>query len=273
MANKLQEILSPLNTSGKTKTVKIGHTYPHGVSRQYTSDMRKIVRALFNEVKEIILPEIKEQVAQRDGVRQDGLRDILIKIRLLSNNIVNGQGLATEYAQKTYAANEKNISNSIERSLGIAINLPEGDLSHVEDWVENNTLLIQDLQQEYLTRIQKSVASGFTQGKTNREIAKEIQKATGITWRRAKTISRNEIGNLNAQINIERNKELGIEEAEWVAVMDERTRGNPGGLYPNAKPSHWKNDGKTFKWSEGLNGELPGQPINCRCFGRSIIKL
>ena len=76
-------MLQPLNTSGKPKAIKIGHTYPHGVSRQYTADMRKIVRHLAKQVKEIILPEIKAQVEQRDGVRNDSLTDILVQIKLL----------------------------------------------------------------------------------------------------------------------------------------------------------------------------------------------
>ena len=266
----IKEILQPLNTSGKPKTIKVGNTYPHVVSAQYTADMRKIIKALAEQVKEIIIPEINTQVKQRDGVRQDGLADILIQINLLKENILNGTGLATEFALKTYTANEKRITNSIERSIGIAVNLPEGSLSHVDDWVANNSLLIRDLQDEYLTSIQKSVANGFTTGKTSREIAKEIQKATGITWRRAKTISRNEIGNLNSQITQERNKELGIEKARWMTMQDERVRGNPGGLYPKARPSHFARDGKTFEWSKGIDGELPGQPINCLPFESKV---
>lgn len=266
-------MLQPLNTSGKPKAIKIGHTYPHGVSRQYTADMRKIVRHLAKQVKEIILPEIKTQVEQRDGARNDSLTDILVQIKLLKENIFPGIALANEYALKTYEANERNISNSIERSVGVAVKLPEGDLTRVNDWVTNNELLIQDLQEEYLTRIKKSVASGYTQGKTNREIAKDIEKATGITWRRANTIARNEVGNLNAEINQQRSKELGIEKAQWMTVSDERVRGRPGGLYPNARPSHWARHGEVYDINKGIDGEFPGMPVNCRCYAVSVIDL
>lgn len=311
-------MLQPLNTSGKPKAIKIGHTYPHGVSRQYTSDMRKIIRHLAKQVKEIILPEINNQVEQRDGVRNDsaieidpsmlikrvdrfeeyddelrfdeyeydvirddirldsdgdrmdGLSDILVQIKLLKDNIFPGIALANEYALKTYTANERNISTAIEKSVGVAVNLPQGDLTRVNDWVTNNELLIQDLQEEYLTRIQKSVASGYTTGKTNREIAKDIEKATGITWRRANTIARNEVGNLNAEINQQRSKELGIEKGIWRTMRDTRVRGNPGGLYPKARPSHFANEGKTFELDKGLNGELPGGPINCLPYSSKV---
>lgn len=321
MSSELKNMLQPLNTSGKPKRIKIGHTYPHAVSRQYTADMRKIVRYMAKQVKKIVIPEINTQVSQRDGVRNDslitidsamlisrvdrfeylddelrfdeyeydvirddirldsqgermdGLMDILVQIKLLKDNIFPGIALANEYALKTYDANERNITSSIERSVGVAVKLPQGDLTRVNDWVTNNELLIQDLQEEYLTRIQKSVANGYTTGKTNREIAKDIQRATDITWRRANTIARNEVGNLNAEINQQRSKELGIEKGIWRTMRDTRVRGNPGGLYPKARPSHFANEGKAFDLDRGLNGELPGEPPQCRCFYESVIEL
>lgn len=312
----LKEILQPLNTSGKPKEVKIGMTYPHGVSRQYTADLRRIVRALAKEVQQRVMPEVRKALKERkdsfdifegmptvmhrdlfadycefmpkfdsdvyeiiddsvrlDDERMDGLSDVLVALRLISNNLIPGEGLATSYAEKTEYQNDKNITRQIEKQLGIAISLPESELANVDDWIAENTQLIQNLQTEYLNRIQESIRTGFRESRTSRQIAKDIQKATGITWRRAQLIAVNEVGNLNAQINKERNEELGIDKAEWISSRDERVRGNPGGLYPDARPSHWANDGKIFKWSEGLNGELPGQPIRCRCFGRSIIEL
>ena len=269
--NKLADILEPLNASGKEKTLQIGNTYPHGVNRQYTGDLRKIVAAMAMQVKDILLPELKQQIKNRD-VRNDDLNDLLIKINLIKPTIFSGESLANEYATKTYMANEKNITSAVEKSTGFAIKLPVGDTSMTQDWIAENTMLIQDMQEEYLAKVRKKVSTGFTQGKLYKDIAKDIQKETGITWRRAKLISRNEIGNLNAQINEERNKELGIDTAIWRNVQDIRVRGNPSGLYPKAKPSHWTNEGKEFKWSEGLHGELPGMPINCRCWAQSIIK-
>ena len=271
--NKLSDILEPLNTSGKPKTLAIGSTYPHTIDREYTADLRKIVKAIALEVKSKVLPELKEQIKARDTrndseeERADALIDVLNAMNGINNFVFTGESLAEKYASKTYLSNEGKITSAIEKSTGIAIRLPLGDQTLANDWIANNTLLIKDMQTEYLAKINKRISAGFTQGKTYQSIAKEIQKETGMTWRRAKLISRNEIGNLNAQINQERNKELGITKATWVSVMDERTRGNPSGKYPDSKPSHWANNGKEFEWSKGLHGELPGEPINCRCFG------
>lgn len=309
----IRDILAPLNTTGKTKKITIGHTYPHGVSRQYTADMRKIVSALAEEIKREVMPLVREDLSSNQvrsdiaeellsceweihtdklerfdselrfdsynyelpkssNSRLDSLSDSLAAIRRIAQNIVPGLGLATEYARKTYQANERNLSRGIERSLGVEVNLPEGSTDLLTDWIEENELYIEDLQEEYLKRIQKAVSNGYTKNLRYSEVAKDIQKATGITWRRAQHIAVDQIGTLNGLVTRERNEELGISKAIWRTMRDEKVRGNPGGLYPNARPSHWARDGEEFSWNEGIDGELPGTPNRCRCFGESIIE-
>lgn len=270
----IKDILQPLNASGKPKEIKIGVTYPHGVARQYTADMRKIVKELAERIKTELMPVVREQFKQRqDGVRMDGISDMLVVLRLIKQDFVSGQSLSTEYAQSTYQHNEKSINDAIEKQLGVLVQLPVSDTEAVSDWVAQNSELITDMQAEYLRRVQQSITNGFLTGKSTKQVAQEIQKATNITWRRANTIARNEIGNLNAQINTKRNQELGITEGIWRGQRDERERGNPNGLYPNAKPSHWANEGKRFKIGVGINGISPGEEILCRCWTESIIPL
>lgn len=318
MTSKIKDVLQPLNTSGKPKEIKIGVTYPHGVARQYTADMRKIVKGLAERIKAELMPVVREQFKQRqDGVRMDsidnhktekrldkfeylddkerfddyeydlindsvrmdsgermdGISDMLVALRLIKQGFANGDSLSTEYAQSTYQHNEKSINDAIEKQLGVLVQLPVSDTEAVSDWVAQNSELITDMQEEYLRRVQQSITNGFLTGKSTKQVTQEIQKATNITWRRANTIARNEIGNLNSQINTKRNQELGITEGIWRGQRDERERGNPNGLYPNARPSHWDREGKRFKISEGINGERPGEPILCRCWMESVIPL
>ena len=274
MESRLKAILQPLNTSGKPKKIKIGHTYPHGVSRQYTADMRKIIKAMTQEINRDLMPIIKSDVQSKNGnKRMDSLSEVMAKIRQMLDRLIPGILLAERYATETYQANERNISNSIKRSLGIEINLPISELNMMEDWVSTNVMYIQDLQEEYLKRIQKAVVNGYTKNSKYSEIAEEIQKATGITWRRANTIAQDQIGTLNGLVTKERNKELGIEKARWRTLSDERVRGDPSGFYPNARPSHYAREGVEFDWDKGINGEVPGEPIRCRCFAESIIEL
>lgn len=318
LASMIKDILQPLNTSGNPKEIKIGATYPHGVARQYTADMRKIVKELAGRIKSELMPVVREQFKQRqDGVRMDsidnykterrvdrfycldmedrfddyeydlindsvrmdssermdGIADMLVALRLIKQGFKSGESLSTEYAQSAYQHNEKSINDAIEKQLGVLIQLPVSDVNAVNDWIAQNSELITDMQAEYLRRVQQSITNGFLTGKSTKQVTQEIQKATNITWRRANTIARNEIGNLNSQINTKRNEELGITEGIWRGQRDERERGNPNGLYPNAVPSHWDREGKRFKISEGINGERPGEPILCRCWTESVIPL
>jgi len=49
-------------------------------------------------------------------------------------------------------------------------------------------------------------------------------------------------------LNRNRQEDLGVMGYDWRNVGDERVRGNPVGLYKNAKYDHWHREGKGFKW-------------------------
>lgn len=302
----LVESLKAVNTTGKPIKIKIGHTYPHRVANQYSADMRKLVKAIATEFKKEVMPQVKAEIKQRDermdseciydvetiadplskydddgfrfdsydihNVRNDGVADILLMIRRMIGNIFPGESMALNFGGAVYQANEKSISEPVQKRLGMAIPLPAGDRSLVDAWVIENTSMIEDLQSTYLKRMQGTISRGYTQGLTYSDIAKQIQQDTDITWRRAKNIARDQVGDLNAAVTKERNEELGIKKGLWRTMQDERVRGDPNGLYPKARPSHYAREGQEFDWDEGIDGELPGQPILCRCYGESVIE-
>jgi SPP1 gp7 family putative phage head morphogenesis protein len=102
-------------------------------------------------------------------------------------------------------------------------------------------------------------------GSSTKDIQSKLFEDNDITLRRARLIARDQIGKLNAEITEKRHKELGVTEYIWDAAMDERTRGNPTGLYPNAKYSHWDREGKVFKYSDPPEDGPPGYSYQCRC--------
>jgi len=52
----------------------------------------------------------------------------------------------------------------------------------------------------------------------------------------------------------------------------ERSAGNPSGLYPNAKPSHWARNGKTYSWNKPPEGGHPGERVGCGCHAQMVIE-
>jgi len=304
---KLSDALKPLKKTKRPVRIRIGHTYPRRIEAGYAADLRKMVKVISEEVKVSVMPALKAELQARDfrmdsadvpripfvdnlvryddanadvGImtqpdpeRLDGLADVLGIIRRLLSNLFPGQSLAERYAAETYASNEKDIAKAITNSLGISVALPGGDSQLLNAWIVDNTSMIEDLQGTYLRRIQRSISDGFVKGLRYEEIAKQIQKDTDISWRRAKNIARDQVGTLNAMVTKERNAELGVDEFIWRTMRDERVRGNPGGRYPNARPSHWAREGQKYSWKSGANGEFPGTPILCRCYAESVIEI
>lgn len=302
---KLTDSLKPFKRSNRPVRIRIGHTYPRRVEAGYAADLRKMVKAISDEVKQSVMPALKQELQARDfrmdsadvpripfidnlvrydeadfGLmtqpdpeRLDGLADVLGIIRRLLSNLFPGQSLAEQYAAATYASNEKDIAKAVTSSLGIQVALPGGDTNLLNAWVVDNTSIIEDLQGTYLRRIQRSISDGFVKGLRYEEIAKQIQQDTDISWRRAKNIARDQVGTLNAMVTKERNAELGVDEFIWRTMRDERVRGNPGGRYPNARPSHYAREGQKYSWKTGANGEFPGTPILCRCYAESVIEI
>ena len=82
-----------------------------------------------------------------------------------------------------------------------------------------------------------SLRTSIEKGKSISQVTSEIMKAGQVTQSRAANIARNEIKNLTSQLNTRRSVNAGFDIYEWQNSGDERVRGNPGGLYPNAKPS------------------------------------
>ncbi|MGL5282428.1 MAG: minor capsid protein [Plesiomonas shigelloides] len=304
---KLKDYLKHYKRSNRPIKIKIGHTYPHRVETSYANDMRAIVRAITNEINNLVMPALKEELKVRDAKsermdsnvpriplhdplirydgmdvctltmpdpeRMDGLADVLGIIRFLMKNLFPAASLASSFAQRTYNANEKKVEQAVAKSLGIAIALPGGDQSVIDSWVVDNTSMIDDLQSTYLLRIQRAVSDGYVKGQPYTEIAKGIQKETGIAWRRAKNIARDQIGTLNGLVTKHRDEELGVDEFIWRTMRDARVRGNPSGLYPKARPSHFAREGKSYSWKEGAGGEFPGTPILCRCYAEAVIEI
>ena len=101
----------------------------------------------------------------------------------------------------------------------------------------------------------------------------EINAARAVRIARTESLMAQSIGQAAAMKDAERSTGEKIWKM-WVNAGDERVRGNPGGLYPNAEHDHWVLQGQvrpsSKSFSNGLmfprdpSGEA-GDVINCRC--------
>jgi SPP1 gp7 family putative phage head morphogenesis protein len=108
----------------------------------------------------------------------------------------------------------------------------------------------------------QQLTEGIQRGEGVPQLTKRISEVADIGYARAETIARRETMNAVNQGAIDRYKQAGFTQLEWLAALDERTC---------TRAIEWM--GKTYAGCGGLNGQvfdidkfpqLPAHP-NCRC--------
>lgn len=169
----------------------------------------------------------------------------------------------------------RKFNEAMRSAIGIDLGrviVGEGIEDQIAAAVQRHVSLIRGLATETARRIETALIGAMTTGLANRGIADILTREFGLSRRRAALIARDQAGSFNGSLNRIRQQAMGVTQYQWSTSLDERVRGNPGGKYPNARPSHWGREGKTFKWSDPPSDGHPGQPINCRCTARAIIE-
>jgi SPP1 gp7 family putative phage head morphogenesis protein len=137
---------------------------------------------------------------------------------------------------------------------------------------ERHAALIKGLTAELEKRIASRIGDLMVAGASNKAIADVLVDEFGFGLRRAAFIARDQAAKFNGELNRYRQQGMGVTEFIWSTRRDTRVRGNPDGKYPNAKPSHWAREGKTYRWNDPPDGEWPGIPIGCRCVAKAVIE-
>lgn len=147
----------------------------------------------------------------------------------------------------------------------------------VERWQQANVGLITRIPAEQIARdgvwISERIRAGAHVGRLTDELAARHM----IGERHARVIARDQTGKLSGNVSQAMQQAAGVSRYVWRTVGDERVRGNPGGRYPDAIPSHWELDGQVFAWDSpppaGPGDRLghPGSAIQCRCYADPIL--
>lgn len=193
-------------------------------------------------------------------------------------------------ASGVFIFNKVQFKKSLRSSLGVEIDIrePWEDIV-IKAWTNRNVSLIKGAVDDYRKKIQEAIINGIETGQTSQSLTQSILKINkNFTKNRANLIARDQINKINGALTRRRQIDVGIKLYEWLTALDERVRGNPNGLYPNAKPKHsvlhgltmrWDNPnlysddgGKTWKKRSSIGGVTlpPGFDINCRCAATPI---
>lgn len=123
--------------------------------------------------------------------------------------------------------------------------------------------LIKTIEAKYLGDVERTLAQG--QGLHVEALTKRLQERFAVSESRARFWARDQALKLNSAVTQDRFAAAGIARYVWTTANDDRVRGNPSGLYPDAEPDHWAREGKEFALDDPPEGGHPGEDYNCRC--------
>lgn len=239
-----------------------------GLERDYTERLLVLVQLVESELGELLaaLPWLAAStVATRaDAGEGDTVRAIMDKIRERVRrrvSVTELERLGREVAGRVSAHAREQLFRQIRAVVGVDLFVSDARVAPLVDgFVSENVSLVRDIPERLVSDLENTVVRGLRQGASTRQLTDAIQERLGVARKRAKVIARDQIGSLNGQINAARHRAMGVKRFVWRTSGDERVR-----------REHASRDGRVYEYSSPPGGELPGEPINCRCFAEPVI--
>lgn len=239
--------------------------------RAYEAALRKILRGAAKEVRDGIIPayqverrQRREQAKLQQDVERDWFRALLALRTELSR-------VATETVERVLRLEAEKHTDSFlsnaKRVFGIdlrAVVLQEDLEEYLRAAAGRNASLIQNVSDDLQKRIEQAVYANSIAGNSVKTLREQLKTQFGIVDRRARLIARDQTAKLNSDLDRIRQEQAGVTSYTWLTSRDERVRDR-----------HKRLDGKQYKWGERTgaeNGLPPGQPVNCRCVARGLVK-
>ena len=240
---------------------------PVKIERRYARAIKKIVRAMNRRVAREIRPHLA--AALREMKNDAALDDIDAAFDRLNAGF-----------DAVFSASAGNAIFELLETLDRRFSFRGTPLvysDHINAFVRSALIVnargVSDLAEAHSRRIRNAVYDGIIAGLTTKEIGKMLQKATTITLRGAELLARNQVSTVNGKISLMAMGEAGVKKYIWRTARDERVRGNPSGIWPNGRPSHYKREGKQYdiKKGAGPRDRHPGLGQLCRCYQEYIL--
>lgn len=278
--------------------------YPYNIEREYAKQIKRWMQTFTVPTKEFILANFTrwKQSLKIDSFYSE--EDEYIEALEAQQQKLFDEEKDQRFLYLLGVAGAVSLFNTKElrkmfSSVGISVYSPaEPWLQDVlNNWANTNLTLIKSLSQEYIKKVNALISKGVLTDMPLAEMTKEITKLNiqMIGGRRklkngqfkkiqgrSELIAKDQVGSLNGELTKRRHQEAGINTYNWHTALDELVRGNPGGKYPSAVPSHYAMQGLLLDWDNssiysGDNGAtwlpktgsmehaIPGGAIGCRC--------
>ena len=259
----------------KDKTIpklnKIAWAYPAAIEAIYSKSIANYLKAQW-------LPAMQQAIIMAVGARNDaapvlGARDDPPSMTTL-----------LQFGERANAHNMKQWDKYSKVAIGEAFDPSSNHVqSTISGWAAEQQQYISGASRDQVSKALAKVADKVRLGATEDEISGAVlAEMEGISARRARNIARDQMGKLNSKLSEMRMSDAGLKTYTWQTAHDERVRGNPGGRFPTAVPSHYLIDGAICRFDNGsvmfdkvskawvprlasMPTGSPGMEILCRC--------
>ncbi|RVU73448.1 MULTISPECIES: minor capsid protein [Lactobacillus] len=249
--------------------------YPRKLEEQYAKNIKRLVRDWDRGAKVYAKFYLKRYVKGGTQLKLDDATDdpnwfdhLNQQLQLMAfsmeqaSNSQDVNRIATKFVK---AINQFSYNNVKAQAAIVGID-PISDNPVLRNFVKSriaeNVSLIESMRSQYLHSLEKDIYRSITKGGGITSITDAITNRTGMARRHADLIANDQTGTIISQLNSYRAKSAGAEKYLWRSMEDRRVR-----------PKHRELDGKTFKYDDangGDDGQLPGEPIRCRCVAEPI---
>lgn len=237
--------------------------HPTGIALDYRDAIRHgpLADAL-NLVRDLVIPALPQLAASASRVATDAadVGQVLDAARAKH---------AAKWTRDRFAAVVQPHASNVELFQKKQLNnvlraIVSVDVVGAEPWIapaiaeftRENVSLIKTIPNVFFDDVEKNLARQIGDGVRWEEMVTGIEGTYNLAAQRAELIARDQAGKFYGDLNRVRQVDLGITKSVWCTSNDNRVR-----------DEHAAREGVSFEWSEGIDGETPGEPVLCRCYG------
>lgn len=242
--------------------------YPFGVEREYQRFAKRFTKAMFESAKEEL--DRFHRLAVNSALKTDGMSEDVLAIMQDIKKRFNGKVTAAQIqselkriAQQADNFNSQQYRAVMRSALQVDIFQHEPWLNELVDmWTAENARLITSIPEQFFGEVEGIASRGLMDGTLTDDLGEQIERAYGVSERRAQLIARDQVGKLNGDLTMYRQTTTGIESYIWSTSKDQRVR-----------PDHADREGREYRWDTPPSDGHPGKPIYCRCVALPVIDL
>lgn len=225
----------------------------------------EIAHRAFRSIRADLLAIVEANNAKMDAEDDQRVQDMIKRAAKLTAEMFRPtelEAVAKKFGQRTSVFSRNELDRQVRAAMGVNIDqLGLKSFVDFEAYAKENVDLIVTIQGRYFSRIERDVIKALQEGTNVRTLAKQLDADYGSAETDTMRIARDQIGKLNAQMNEENQKQLGITGYIWRTAQDNRVR-----------DEHAELEGNHYEWDDppdaGTDGEPahPGEAIQCRCY-------